>query len=156
MYTIDEISKKLGLNQQIVRSMCEKGRFRDAYQNKHGEWQIPEDNFITTREQDEKAEKILRHIDRKNYGEKDEIGVPFVSTKEVSNYYQVEEEKVISWIKQGHLSGIQVEGQPDKYLVPREEYEYLKSKRESDTTEEELKKLLGLDFMDDWDVEIDE
>ncbi len=154
--TLAEVCKKLGLDRKKVQNMCEKGRFRDAYQDEYGKWQIPNDNFVTTREQDEKAAKILQHLDRKNNGEKDESDIPYISTKVIGDYYQVEEEKVISWIKQGYLSGKKMKGQPENYLVPREEFEYLKSKRDKDTTEEEIKKLLGSDFMDDWDVEIDE
>lgn len=147
MYSFTEVCKKLGLDSQTVQNMCEKGMFQDAYQTENGDWLIPEYNFITTKKQDEKAEKFLMHIDRKNYGGRDETVIPFIHAKIVADYYKVTLEKVISWIKQGYLSGKQMEGE---YLVPKEEFDYLKSKRESDATEEEIKKLLGSDYIEDW------
>ena len=60
---------------------------------------------------------------------------------------------MVGWIKQGYLSGKQMEGQ---YFVPKEEFEYLKSKRDTDATEEEIKKLLGSDYIEDWEVEIED
>jgi excisionase family DNA binding protein len=77
-----------------------------------------------------------------------------VDAQIVADYYGVPLKKVVSWINEGHLSGVQMEGHPDKYLVPKEEFDYLKSKRDKDTTEKELKKLLGA--LDDWEFEIEE
>lgn len=152
MYSLVEVCKKLGLDRQTVQNMCEKGRFQGAYQTENG-WLIPEYNFITTKKQDEKTEEILRYIDRKNHGGRDENSIPFIPAKIVADYYEVTLEKVISWIKQGYLSGKQIEGE---YLVPKEEFDYLKSKRDKDATEGEIKKLLGSDYIEDWDVEIEE
>ncbi|RTR26297.1 DNA-binding protein [Robertmurraya yapensis] len=153
MYSLVEVCKKLGLDRQTVQNMCEKGRFQGAYQNENGEWLIPEFIFTTTRKQDEKAEKILQHIERKNRGGRDESDVPHIPAKVIADFYEVTLEKVISWIKQGYLSGKQMEGE---YLVPKEEFDYLKSKRDKDSTEEEIKKLLGSDYIEDWEVEIED
>jgi len=67
-YTISEAAKKLGLSDQTIRRMCENKRFIGAYRSggEHGHWRIPEDNFITTKEQDQKAEMILKQLDKKN------------------------------------------------------------------------------------------
>ncbi|MFC7395032.1 helix-turn-helix domain-containing protein [Scopulibacillus cellulosilyticus] len=65
-YTPKEAAKKLGLSDQTIRRMCEQGKFEDAYQTPGGHWRIPDTNFITSREQDRRAEKILDNIDRKN------------------------------------------------------------------------------------------
>lgn len=151
--TVDEVAKKLGLNQRTVINMCIRERFQNAFQNENGDWLIPEENFITTKEQDEKAEKILQHIDRKNRGGSDETEIPYIQAKIVADHYQVNLETVISWINQGYLSGKQIAGE---YLVPKEEFEYLKSRRDNDATEEEIKKILGSDYIKDWDVEIEE
>lgn len=156
MYTVSEVCKKLGLERQTVQNMCKKGIFQGAYQTEKGDWLIPEKIFVTTREQDEKAEEILQHIDKKNYEVMKESTVEYIDAKLVGDFYGVTLETVVSWIKRGYLSGKQVEGQQEKYWVPKEEFEYLKSKTENDTTEEVIRKLLGSDFIDDWDVEIDE
>lgn len=153
MYSIAEVCKKLGLGRQTVQNMCEKGMFRDAYQTENGVWLIPEYNFTTTKKQDKKADETLRHIDRKNLGGRDETVIPYIPAKIVADYYQVTLEKVISWIKQGYLSGKQMEGE---YLVPKEEFDYLKSKRDTNATEEEIKKLLGSDYIEDWEIEIED
>ncbi|MCJ7842523.1 SNF2 helicase associated domain-containing protein [Lederbergia sp. NSJ-179] len=65
-YTPNEVAKKLGLSDQTIRRMCERGSFEGAYKTEGGHWKIPEDIFITTREQDEIAEEVLKQIDRKN------------------------------------------------------------------------------------------
>lgn len=130
--------------------MCVDGKFHNTYRTEDGEWLIPEDNFVTTKEQDEKAEDILQQIDRKNYGNKD---ITYISAKSVADYYEVKLENVISWIKQGYLSGMEIKG---KFFVPKEEFDYLKSKRDTDLAEDEIEKLLGSDFVDEWDIEIDE
>lgn len=153
--TVNVVSKKLGLESHTVQNMCKKGMFKDAYQTEGGIWLVPEDNFVTTRKQDEKAEEILQHIDRKNQEVDNDKGVEYIDAQIVADYYDVELEKVISWIKQRYLSGKEMEGEQGRYMVPKEEFEYLKSKRENDTTEEKIKKLLGSDYIDDWDVEFD-
>ncbi|MEW9110043.1 MAG: hypothetical protein AB2374_11895 [Cytobacillus gottheilii] len=153
MYSFAEVCKKLGLDRQTVQNMCERGMFQDAYQTENGDWLIPEYNFITTKKHDEKAEEILRYIDRKNHGGRDETKIPYIPAKVVANHYGVTLKKVINWINHGYLSGRLVEGE---YFVPEEEFEYLKSKRDKDATVGELKKLLGSDYIEDWDVEIEE
>mgnify|MGYP001306822329 CR=1 FL=1 len=72
-YKINEVAKKLGLEEQTIKSMCETGKFRGAYRldGEKGDWRIPKDNFITTKEQDEKAKIILQQIDCKNKQFKD-------------------------------------------------------------------------------------
>lgn len=154
--TVAETSKKLGLDSHTIQNMCKKGMFRDAYQNDNGDWLIPEDNFITTRKQDEITDEILRKIDSRNQGTMTGTNVEYVDAQIVADYYGVKLEKVVSWITHGYLSGKEMEAHPGKYLVPKEEFEYLKSNRDKDTTEEEIKKFLGSDYIDDWDLEIDE
>lgn len=66
LYTVKEVALKLGLSMKQITNMCEKGRFKGAYQSDNAEWLIPDDNFITTKEQYERANEILQHIDRKN------------------------------------------------------------------------------------------
>lgn len=65
-YTPNEVGKKLGLSDQTIRRMCEKGRFEGAYKTEGGHWKVPEDIFITTREQDRRGDQVLQHIDGKN------------------------------------------------------------------------------------------
>ncbi|MFD1067805.1 helix-turn-helix domain-containing protein [Oceanobacillus locisalsi] len=65
-YTTSEAANKLGLSDQTIRRMCERGKFKRVYRSEGGHWRIPEDNFVTTREQDNKANTILGHLDRKN------------------------------------------------------------------------------------------
>ncbi|MFT8319635.1 MAG: helix-turn-helix domain-containing protein [Bacillus sp. (in: firmicutes)] len=87
MYTVAEVCKKLGLDRQTVERMCEKGKFRDAHKNENGLWLIPDYNFITSREQDERAEEVLRQINRKNRGGRDETEIPYIPAKIVADYY---------------------------------------------------------------------
>ncbi|AIF45115.1 hypothetical protein [Virgibacillus sp. SK37] len=82
--------------------------------------------------------------------------VEYVDAQVLADYYNVELETVVNWIKQRQLSGKEEEGKPGRYLVPKEEFEYLKSKRDKDPTEVEIKKLLGPKYGDDWEPEIDE
>lgn len=57
----------LGVSDQTIRRMCERGKFKGASRaGGDGHWRIPEENFITTSEQDKKAERILQQIDKKN------------------------------------------------------------------------------------------
>ncbi|MCO7175415.1 helix-turn-helix domain-containing protein [Sporolactobacillus kofuensis] len=65
-YTPKEVGVKLGLSDQTIRRMCEKGKFPNAYQTDGGHWRIPREAFITTSMQDEQAETILQRIDKKN------------------------------------------------------------------------------------------
>lgn len=67
-YTTSEAAEKLGLSDQTIRRMCENGRLKGVYRSggKNGHWRIPEENFITTRKQDQEAEAILKQIDKKN------------------------------------------------------------------------------------------
>lgn len=73
-YSPMEVAQKLGLSDQTIRRMCEKGKFPGAFKTDGGHWRIPEDLFITTREQDSKAEIVLERIDPKKceYGDTDE------------------------------------------------------------------------------------
>ncbi|WP_404451836.1 helix-turn-helix domain-containing protein [Virgibacillus necropolis] len=74
-FTPSEVAKKLGLSGQTIRRLCDKGKFEGAYKTDGGHWKIPQDAFITTNEQDQKAESVLRRIDEKNQeaGEVDEF-----------------------------------------------------------------------------------
>lgn len=78
-YTSSEAAKKLGLSEQTINRMCEKGRFTGAKRSDdiNGEWVIPQENFITTNEQDDVAEMVLQKIDNKNKkaGDIDEFNV---------------------------------------------------------------------------------
>ncbi|WP_139692170.1 helix-turn-helix domain-containing protein [Sporolactobacillus terrae] len=65
-YTPKEVGEKLGLSDQTIRRLCEKGKFSEAYQTEGGHWRIPRDAFITTSKQDEQAEIVLQRIDEKN------------------------------------------------------------------------------------------
>ncbi|WP_161493888.1 helix-turn-helix domain-containing protein [Virgibacillus necropolis] len=73
--TSSEVAKKLRLSGQTIRRLCDKGKFEGAYKTDGGHWRIPKDAFITTTEQDEKAESVLRRINEKNQeaGEVDEF-----------------------------------------------------------------------------------
>lgn len=65
-YSTSEAAKKMGLSDQTIRRMCEKGRFPKALKTDGGHWRIPKDSFVTTDEQDERANQILKKIDAKN------------------------------------------------------------------------------------------
>ncbi|WP_257348178.1 helix-turn-helix domain-containing protein [Pseudalkalibacillus decolorationis] len=65
-YTPKEVAKKLGLSDQTIRRMCEKGKFEGAYKTDGGHWKIPQGAFITTTKQDKRAEDVLRRIDANN------------------------------------------------------------------------------------------
>lgn len=65
-YKPNEVAKKLGLSDQTIRRMCEKGKFKEAFRTEGGHWRIPEDNFITSPKQDKQAKEFFEHIDRKN------------------------------------------------------------------------------------------
>ncbi|MBO8155081.1 MAG: helix-turn-helix domain-containing protein [Bacillaceae bacterium] len=74
-YTPKEVSKKLGVSDQTVRRMCDRGRFPGAYQTDGGHWRIPKDSLVTTEAQDRKAEEVLQNIDavNKEAGDVDEF-----------------------------------------------------------------------------------
>lgn len=76
-YTPKEVGKKLGLSDQTIRRLCEKGKLAEAFQTEGGHWRIPRDAFITTSKQDEQAETIIQRIDRKNRqkGDADEFNL---------------------------------------------------------------------------------
>lgn len=86
----------------------------------------------------------------------DENGAKFVDTKVVADYYGVTTETVRNWIKEGKISGKQLAGNRGKYFIPVEEFEYLKKQREKDDTEEAIKEILGEEYTEDWDVELNE
>lgn len=65
-YTPNEVAQKIGLSDQTIRRMCENKKFQSAYKTQGGHWKIPQDSFLTTAEQDEKAEILLKQIDEKN------------------------------------------------------------------------------------------
>jgi excisionase family DNA binding protein len=65
-YSTSEAARKLGLSDQTIRRMCEKEKFPTAYKTDGGHWRIPKTAFITTDEQDERANRILAKIDAKN------------------------------------------------------------------------------------------
>lgn len=47
--------------------MCEQGKFKGAFRVKgNGNWKIPEENFITSKKDDETAKITLQQIDKKN------------------------------------------------------------------------------------------
>lgn len=82
--------------------------------------------------------------------------VEFVNAQIVADYYGVAQETVKSWVKQGKLSSKQSDVNPDHYLIPKEEFEYLKMKRDQDDTEKAIQELLGEDYTEDWEVELEE
>ncbi|TFJ92538.1 helix-turn-helix domain-containing protein [Lentibacillus salicampi] len=65
-YTTSEAARKLGLSDQTIRRMCENGKFEGAYRSGGGHWRIPEDNFITSKQQDKIVDELFEQIDRKN------------------------------------------------------------------------------------------
>lgn len=152
-YSVKEVAIKLGLSIKTIENLCEKGRFKDAYQTDNFDWLIPVENFITSREQDERAEAVLKQIDAKN--RKADNDTVFIDAQLVADYYGVTLEEVIGWIKQRKISGKKDKKDPEHYLIPKEEFEYLKEKREKDDINESIKELLGNDFTE-WDLDIDD
>ena len=86
----------------------------------------------------------------------DENGVKFVDTKVVADYYGVTTETIRNWIKDGKISGKQLSGHRGKWFIPADEFEYLKAQEEADDTGNDMKELLGENYTEDWDVELDE
>lgn len=79
-------------------------------------------------------------------------GVDFVVIQVVADYYGVKVETIRDWIEKGKISGKQIANQAGNYLIPLEEFEYLKKMRDEDQTEDFLKELLGEDY-EDWALE---
>lgn len=81
----------------------------------------------------------------------------YVDTKTVAEYYGVTSETVRNWIQKNIISGHQV-GPRGRYLIPKEEFEYMKQRREhqKNETEKLIKDFLGEDYTEDWDIEIEE
>ncbi|AUD14464.1 MULTISPECIES: helix-turn-helix domain-containing protein [unclassified Planococcus (in: firmicutes)] len=65
-YSPSEAAEKIGLSDQTIRRMCEKGKFAGAFKTDGGHWRIPKANFITTDEQDKRAKAFFDRIDTKN------------------------------------------------------------------------------------------
>ncbi|MBM7571884.1 helix-turn-helix domain-containing protein [Aquibacillus albus] len=65
-YKPKEVAKRIGVSDQTVRRMCDRGKFPGAYQTDGGHWKIPKDVLITNEEQDQKAEQLFQQIDTKN------------------------------------------------------------------------------------------
>lgn len=65
-YTTREAAHKLGLSDQTIRRMCENERFKGAYRSEGGHWRIPEENFITSKEQDKRIDELFEQIDKRN------------------------------------------------------------------------------------------
>lgn len=65
-YSPNEAAEKIGLSDQTIRRMCEKGKFAGAYKTDGGHWRIPKANFITTDQQDKRAKAFFDRIDLKN------------------------------------------------------------------------------------------
>lgn len=65
-------------------------------------------------------------------------------------------ETVRNWINEGRISGKQLSGHRGIWIIPLEEFEYLKKQREKDDTEANLKELLGEKFTEDWDPDLEE
>ncbi|MCB5935885.1 helix-turn-helix domain-containing protein [Caldibacillus thermoamylovorans] len=85
----------------------------------------------------------------------DKNGVRYVDTKLVEDYYGVSTETVRNWIKDGKISGKQLSDR-GKWFIPAEEFEFSEKRIENDDTHEKLAEILGENFDDDWEVELDE
>jgi excisionase family DNA binding protein len=62
-YSTFDAAEKLGVTAQTVRRMCEYGKFPGAIRTDGGHWRIPQIQFKTTKEQDQRAEAALRHLE---------------------------------------------------------------------------------------------
>ncbi|WP_193063735.1 hypothetical protein [Oceanobacillus oncorhynchi] len=59
--------QKKGLDDRTIKRMCEQAKFKGAFRVKgNGDWRIPEENFITSKKDDETAKIALQQIDKKN------------------------------------------------------------------------------------------
>ncbi|GIN59921.1 hypothetical protein J8TS2_42400 [Lederbergia ruris] len=92
------------------------------------------------------------HSDHKNEP-KPNFDFEFIDIQTVADYYEVNCETVKKWIMENRISGKQLVS--GKYLVSKQEFEYLKTKRDQDNTEKDIRQLLGDDYSDDWEVELD-
>ncbi|HCX48066.1 MAG TPA: hypothetical protein DG757_03270 [Bacillus sp. (in: Bacteria)] len=81
----------------------------------------------------------------------------YVDTKTVADYYGVTPETVRNWIKQNIISGHQIGGPCGKFMIPKEEFDFLKAKREfiNEETEAVMKELWGDDYTDDWEIAVE-
>ncbi|QHW31852.1 excisionase family DNA-binding protein [Paenibacillus rhizovicinus] len=61
--TTAQVAKKLGLTDQTIRRMCESGKIQ-GQRTEGGHWRIPKHLFVTTDEQDEITETVLKRLDR--------------------------------------------------------------------------------------------
>ncbi|MGM8216489.1 helix-turn-helix domain-containing protein [Bacillaceae bacterium W0354] len=52
-YTPNEVARRLGVSDQTVRRMCDKGKFPGSYQTDGGHWKIPIEALITSEEKSE-------------------------------------------------------------------------------------------------------
>lgn len=82
--------------------------------------------------------------------------IEYVNAQEVADYYGVTLETVKEWIKSRKISGKQSEENSDQYWVVKEEFIYLKNRRDQDETEKIIQELLGDDYSEDLEVELDE
>lgn len=78
----------------------------------------------------------------------------FIDLQTVADYYDIDGETVKNWIRENQISGKQLKS--GEYLVSKEEFEYLKKKRDQDDTQKDIHELLGDDYSDDWEVEFEE
>ncbi|MEK4801050.1 hypothetical protein MHI02_05755 [Oceanobacillus sp. FSL K6-0118] len=81
-------------------------------------------------------------------------GVEYVDIQVVAEYYDVKVETIRDWIKKRKISGKEISNQAGNYIIPLEEFEYLKRMRDKDQTENVIRELLGEDY-EDWYVDED-
>lgn len=77
----------------------------------------------------------------------------YIDVQIVGDYFEVDCETVKKWIRENRISGKQLNS--GKYVVSKEEFEYLKTKRNQDDTEKDIRELLGDAYSDDWEVDMD-
>lgn len=87
---------------------------------------------------------------------KEKNQIQYVNADEVAGHYNVSPDTVVEWVKQGKISGEKSATNPDHYLIPKEEFEFLKKRSEQDCTEKEIRQLLGDVYEQGWEVEMDE
>lgn len=51
LFTSEDVSKIIGVSEQIVKRWCEKGRYPEAYKTEDGHWLIPKKHFKISLEQ---------------------------------------------------------------------------------------------------------
>lgn len=76
MYSVQEVSKTLGIPEETVVKMAKNGRFKNVV-FKDSQWLFPKESFIGSLEDSEKADRFLRKLDETNqaYGEVDEFSL---------------------------------------------------------------------------------